>query len=127
VSSSCCRSSRIETDGCSDARDSKCELPLNQLSFQSQDAVAETVEHAIAARIGSLLASMMAPIHFDDESHRGSDEVSDVPPERNLATEPHPKPAAPDLRPELLLGRREIRAHLTSAKLDEFLSMRLRE
>ena len=104
-----------------------CELSLNDLGFNAKDAVAKTVEHAIAARIGSPLASMMTSIHFNDEPHRWSDEVGDVLPDGNLATEPNSESAAPDLSPELLLRGSEIRAHLTRVELDEFSRLRLRE
>jgi hypothetical protein len=109
------------------ARHCDFELPLNEPSFKPKDAIAQAVEIAISARIGSLPLSMMAAIHFHDEPHRRSDEVGNVPSERDLPTEPNPEPAATKLRPELLLGRRESRAHLTRARLDEFARLRLRE
>jgi len=59
-----------------------------------EDAIAQPLKRAIAARVYCPPLRVIAAIHFDDQAGGGSAEISDVAANDDLATERHAQTAA---------------------------------
>jgi hypothetical protein len=103
-------------EGAADERQGGLKAGFDEGGRETESAVAEAGEFAVAAGVRGAAARVVGAVHFDDEVLRGSDEVSDVTAEWDLAAEPSAELSRVDGGPEFLFGRGEGATVLTSAR-----------